>query len=209
MLLINPQLLLYDVGFQLSFMATFGLIMVAPFIEKFLTFMPQLLGMREFLAATLVTQIFVLPLLLYHIGEVSLIAVVANVVVLPMVPVAMLLTFAVGLLGYVSTTLSLLLAYVAHVSLSYIIVMASWLSSVPLATVTVPTFSFAGLIISYVGLALLVWKFVALKQPAQDISTVDPVPHLELDDWVIEEEPEVRSTSGSSSGWNSSTNRFR
>jgi len=209
MLVINPHLLLYDVGFQLSFVATLGLIVAAPFIQKYLSFMPEVVGMREFLAATLVTQVFVLPLLVYQIGEVSIIAVVANVVVLPMVPVAMLLTFAVGLVGYVSTTASVLLGYLAYLSLSYIITIASWLSSVPMATVTVPAFSPLGLFLCYVVLAVVIYKvFIQQDRSTSSNSTdkTDSGMTDELVGWVIEEELEARSASSSSS---STPNFFR
>ncbi len=68
MLLWNPYLLVYDIGFQLSFMATLGLILLSPRFEAYLTFMPTFAGLRSFLGATVATQIAVLPLLLFHIG---------------------------------------------------------------------------------------------------------------------------------------------
>ncbi|MEZ4200191.1 MAG: ComEC/Rec2 family competence protein [Candidatus Paceibacterota bacterium] len=82
MLIVNPYLLAFDVGFQLSFMATLGLILLAPAIIARITWLPDWFGAREFLAATVATQIFVAPILLYQIGEFSLIAVIVNVLVL-------------------------------------------------------------------------------------------------------------------------------
>lgn len=69
MLIWNPYSLAFDVGFQLSFIATLGLILVAPHLEDRLNTLPSPFGAREFLVATLATQIFVLPILLYQIGE--------------------------------------------------------------------------------------------------------------------------------------------
>jgi len=135
MLLWNPYSLAFDVGFQLSFIATLGLILVAPDLEARLRVMPSPFGVREFLVATLATQLFVLPLLLYQIGELSVVAVIVNILVLPMVPVAMLLTFFTGMVAFVSMSLATPLAFVTHLSLTYIIVIAEWFGSLPFCVI--------------------------------------------------------------------------
>ncbi len=139
MIAINPYLLLYDIGFQLSFMATLGLIILSPYFETALLSAKKI-KISEFLVATLTTQITVLPLLLYHIGEVSLVAIVVNVLVLPVVPVAMLLTFLTGVVGLISITLAQPIAYLADLSLNYILVVAERFASLPFAAVSVPSF---------------------------------------------------------------------
>ena len=71
MLLINPLLLVHDVGFQLSFMATLGLIVIAPLLQDKLASLPWQRVIKEYLLPTLATQIMVLPILLYQIGQFS------------------------------------------------------------------------------------------------------------------------------------------
>lgn len=158
MVIWNPYSLAFDIGFQLSFLATLGLILISPYLSKQLTLVPSFIGMREFLVATLATQLFVLPLLLYQIGEFSVVAVIVNVIVLPMVPVAMMLTFLTGLIGFASTTLALPFAYAAHLSLSYIIVVAEWFGALPFASFTVPVFSIWFVPLGYAAIAVLVWQ---------------------------------------------------
>ena len=157
MLIWNPYSLAFDVGFQLSFIATLGLILVAPNLEERLRIMPSPLGAREFLVATLATQLFVLPLLLYQIGEFSVVAVIVNVLVLPMVAVSMLLTFLTGMVAFVSMSLAIPLAFVTYLSLTYIIVTAEWFGSLPFASFTVPAFSFWFVPIGYTLIALVLW----------------------------------------------------
>lgn len=152
MLLVNPKLLVFDPGFQLSFVATLGLILLAPFIEARLSLVPTRFQVREFLTATVSTQIFVLPLLLYSIGELSLIAVVVNVLVLPAVPFAMLTTFLAGVIGWVSATAALPIAFVAHLSLVYIIGMAERFAAIPFAAVSVPPFPFWVVLAAYAAM---------------------------------------------------------
>lgn len=189
MLLLNPYLLVYDTGFQLSFVATLGLIFVAPWFETKLGFMPGTIGAREFLTATLATQVFVLPLLLYQIGEFSVVAVATNLLVLPMVPVAMLLTFLTGLVGFLSPILALPIAYAAHVSLTYILVVAQWFAALPFASFVVPAFPFRLVIVAYAVLGYAVWKY--LNRAKQSVSV------QRLIGWTIVNEDELLGVTSS------------
>jgi competence protein ComEC len=176
MVLINPYLLGFDVGFQLSFIATLGLILLAPCIEKYVKFMPTTIGLREFLTATVATQIFVTPMLLYHIGEFSVVSVLVNMLVLPMVPVAMLLTFAAGMAGFVSAAASIPIGYIAYLSLLYITWIAQFFAQLPFASFVVPAFPFAYVFLAYISLAWVLWKAGAsqkLKDPLSGWTIVD------------------------------------
>lgn len=188
MLLMNPYLLAFDVGFQLSFVATLGLILLAPHIESLLSFVPTFAGMREFLTATIATQIFVSPILLYQIGQFSIVAVFVNVLVLPMVPTAMLLTFLTGMIGFVSTTLAGVLSVFTYLSLLYIIEIARFFAALPFASYTVPQFPFWVVIVSYMFLGYLLWRSV------HKIEKDD-----ELAGWTIEDEDALQTKLAASS----------
>ncbi|USN89210.1 MAG: ComEC/Rec2 family competence protein [Candidatus Nomurabacteria bacterium] len=174
MLIINPYLLLYDIGFQLSFMATLGLVLILPHFETVLA-SGGMLGIKDFLFSTIATQIAVLPLLMYHIGEVSVISVLVNVLVLPMVPLAMLLTFLTGVLGSLSVHVGVVFGYVATWSLQYILVVAHWFAALPFATLLVPEFSGRVVIAIYVMAIFGYWR---LMQPNHVVSLPD-VPNIE------------------------------
>ena len=115
---------------------------------------------------------------MYHIGEISLIAIVVNMLVLPMVPTAMLLTFLTGLLGFFSLTLASIVGYLASLSLLYILVIAKWMAAVPFASVTVPQFSFVSVGLLY-GLMLAGWFYYKWKKAKRSDL---------LDGWTIETE---------------------
>lgn len=181
MLLLNPYLLAFDVGFQLSFIATLGLILVSPHLEKYLNFMPTKIGLREFLTATVATQIFVSPILLYQMGQFSVVAVIVNVLVLPMVPVAMLLTFITGMVGFISTALSFPIGFLAHLSLSYILFIAETFAKLPFASFTVPAFPFYVVVLSYIFLGGVLWYLYTRKNVVQD----------SLARWIIVEEETI------------------
>ena len=191
MLMVNPYLLVFDPGFHLSFVATMGLILLAPHLETLFARVPSVIGVREFLVATVATQIFVLPLLLYQIGEFSVVSVLVNVLVLPMVPVAMLLTFMTGMVGLLSTTIALPLAYLTHLSLSYILHVATWFAALPFAAFVVPPFPFPLMVIAYVALGYVVWRLVEPSVPTESSSII--VPPDSLSGWTIVEEGEEKA----------------
>lgn len=113
MVLISPRILRYDIGFQLSFAATIGLIYVAPLIEKYFEKLPNFFNFRETFVMTLSAQFFVLPLLIYYFKNLSLVSLPANVVILPVVPYAMLLGAITGVSGLILPFLGRLVGYFA------------------------------------------------------------------------------------------------
>lgn len=117
----NPKILVYDVGFQLSFLATAGLIFVAPKLERFVQWVPDVFAVRESFLMTLSAQVLALPVILVNFERLSLISPIANIFVLPFIPLAMLLGFfsvffgrIVGFFGYlVLETVVLLVEFFA------------------------------------------------------------------------------------------------
>ncbi len=171
MIMWNPYIMRYDIGFQLSFMATLGLILVAPHLEIAFTRVSAWFSIRSFLVATIATQIAVAPLLLYHIGEWSVVAVPVNVLVLPMVPVAMLLTFLAGLIALVSVTAAIPFGFLAEVSLLYIIKVAEIAATIPFASVAVPPFPGIFVPLLYVLLGLLWYRYIYERQALPKVTS--------------------------------------
>lgn len=98
-LIINPTYLLGDLSWQLSFLSLTGIVFLAPKIESWLPHRGKLAILSEILAVTLAAQIVTLPLVAYTFGRVSLIAPLANLIIMPLIPLLMLLGFASGLAG--------------------------------------------------------------------------------------------------------------
>jgi competence protein ComEC len=161
MILWNPLLLVFDPGLQLSFMATLGLILGSNLIEVRLGWIGSSM-VREMLATTLAAQAAVLPLLLYQSGNLSLVAIPANIAAMPVLPAAMALSsIAAGVafvFGSVSASIPLIVGIPAYVLLWYVISIAEWSARVPFANVILPAFSAWLLIPSYAALGWVVWK---------------------------------------------------
>jgi len=140
MLLHNPTILVFDPSFQLSFMTTLGLIVVSPKIEKYFGFMTERFNLKESLVAVISTQIFVLPLLLYMMGDLSVMSVFVNLLVLVFIPATMLFGFLTGVFGFFSTILAMPFAYITYGLLAYELKIVDIFSNLPFASVHISYF---------------------------------------------------------------------
>lgn len=108
---LQPNLLRFDVGFQLSFLATLGLIYFSDFFKEKLHKIPEIFYARSNLATTFAAQVFVLPLLIIYFHKISFISPLVNVLVLPLIPWMMAVGFVGGVVGVVVP----ILAPLAHI----------------------------------------------------------------------------------------------
>lgn len=99
MIFLNPKILRFDIGFQLSFLATAGLIWISPVFEKLFDKLPKIFGLKGILIATLSAQLAVLPLILINFSRLSIIAPLANLAILIFIPSTMLFGFLAGTIG--------------------------------------------------------------------------------------------------------------
>ncbi len=158
MVLHNPYIVMFDPSFQLSFMAMLGLILLAPLFESRLKFIPKKFGFREIAAATIATQIFVLPLLLYMMGEISLVAIVVNLLVIVFIPITMFLGFVTGVLGFISYTASFVFALPTFIFLYYEITIVEWFARLPFASIAIPSFSLILMFGVYLLYGIWLWR---------------------------------------------------
>lgn len=159
MMLFNPKILIFDSSFQLSFLATLGLILFPPFLEKYFRFVPTRFQLREFALATVSTQIFVLPLLLYKMGQLSLVALPVNLLVLMFIPLTMLFGFLTGIVGFLSIALSIPFAFLAYGLLAYELKIVEIFASLPFASVQIESFPLWLMLGMYGLYAWIIYKF--------------------------------------------------
>lgn len=166
MLVWNPLYLVFDPGFGLSVAATAGLIWLAPIIEFFIKIKNAF--WNNVVATTLAAQIFVLPLLLYNTGNLSLVAIPTNLLVVPLVPLAMGLSAIAGFAGMLFSSffplLGIIIAFPAYLANEYILFIARESSALPLAAFTLPPFPFWLTILAYAGLIYLVRRLADSKR---------------------------------------------
>ncbi|MEK7123396.1 MAG: ComEC/Rec2 family competence protein, partial [Patescibacteria group bacterium] len=158
MLFADPFILRYDIGFQLSFLATLGLILILPRLENYFGNLPAVLGLKEAFIATMSAQVAVLPLILYNFGNLSLISVLANILILPAVPFAMFFGFFAGAASFIALPLGKFIGFFAWVLLSYEIKIVEILAAVPFGFFKISHFPIYLVILYYAGLAYFLIK---------------------------------------------------
>jgi competence protein ComEC len=159
MVLANPKVLKLDLGFQLSFLATLGLVYFSPILENWLVrwknFLPPII--REPLIATLSAQVMVIPIILYNFGRLSLIASLANILIIPIIPLTMFLGFVAVFGGFLWLEIGKILAWLSWLLLTYQIKVAEFLAAAPLAQVEFKI-SWIWLVILYSIIGYLIWR---------------------------------------------------
>ncbi|OHA64984.1 MAG: hypothetical protein A2940_02415 [Candidatus Wildermuthbacteria bacterium RIFCSPLOWO2_01_FULL_48_29] len=163
MLLLNPFLLARDVGFQLSFLAVLGMIVLLPTVLSFLPKkIPASLSLggpaRELLAMTLAAQVFTLPILIWDFGQVSLVSVITNILIVPVIPLLMGLGFLL-MIGGLLHPVGFLLAFPVGVLVQYILWVVDFFADLPFAAAHTENFPLFWLILFYTFVAFFWWKF--------------------------------------------------
>lgn len=154
MLLINPKILTLDIGFQLSFLATMGLVYVSPYLEKIFIWIPNALEIRQSLVMTLSAQVMALPIIVFNFDRLSLIAPLANILILWVIPYTMATGFVAGVIGMASLAVGQAISSVSWLFLEWQIMVVTWLAEVPLASIDIPETKIEYLIIYYLGLGI-------------------------------------------------------
>ncbi|MFH0988127.1 MAG: ComEC/Rec2 family competence protein [Parcubacteria group bacterium] len=137
LILFNPRTLIWDAGFQLSFMSTIGLIYLSPLIQRYLKWLPEKFAIQENLSSTLSAIIFTLPIILYSFQRLSLVAPIVNLLILPAIPISMLLGFIQTVCSYVLPFLGSFIGWFTWLLLAYVIKVIETFSSFNFAAVNI------------------------------------------------------------------------
>lgn len=132
---INPFYIWGDIGWYLSFLAFFGVLILAPAIGKKLFGNREPRGVVQILLETFAAYLMTLPLIMFIFGKLSVVALLANLLVIPLVPFAMLFSAVAGVAGMIIPTVSGWLAVPANLTLTYILDVAYALSKFSFAQV--------------------------------------------------------------------------
>jgi competence protein ComEC len=180
MTLLNPQTV-WDVGFQLSFAATLGLILYTPVLQSwFERLLSKVLPpgaakravemLNEAFIVTLAAQITTLPLIIYHFRQLSLVTLLSNFLILPAQPGVMLWGGLATIAGLSWLPLGQVLGWVAWLFLTYTIRTVEITASFP----------YASLNLGHVSPSL-VWLYYALLALATVLSRQEPLRHKSLE----------------------------
>jgi competence protein ComEC len=151
MLLFNPWLLLYDLGFQLSFLSTYGLLIILPKLAKWSRFLP-IVGDVALPGLTAVMMTW--PLVSLEVGRISLVAILANAVITPLIPLSMLIGALTLLIAWLGGRLVLTFLPISWGLLNFIFFLVHLLASIPGSLVYLKLSG--GLVLTYYAVLLLI-----------------------------------------------------
>ena len=171
MLLWNPEILFSDPSFQLSFLATFGLILFTPFVSNFISntrlnkFIPEKFAIREIVSSTFAVQIFLLPILIKISGQVSIISFLVNPILLPLVPIAMFFGFITSVSGIFSSFVSWPFGFLSFIVTEIIIRVVEFASHLHFSIFGVGILPNYLVLLCYLGFAFLFHYLNRKPQP--------------------------------------------
>lgn len=117
---VNPLFLWGDLGWWLSFLAFFGILIIAPLVKARFFHERKLSTIANIVLETTSAQITTVPLIMFVFGELSVISLLANVIVLPIIPLAMLTGFVSGLVGMIMPAIAGWFTWPAQLILTFI-----------------------------------------------------------------------------------------
>ncbi len=171
---INP-LVIWDVGFQLSFFATLGLILYAEPLTQFAarqlstTKLPPstqetiLAPLSDFFLLTFAAQITTIPIMAYHFQRISLVSLIANPFILPAQPAVMILGGLAVLLSLILFPLGQIAAWIAWPFVVYTIRVVELFNRVPHGTIFLGDFSAWFAVLFYAALLGVTFNWSRLK----------------------------------------------
>ncbi len=159
MCLPNPQLP-WDASFQLSFMATLGLILYGDRMQnRFTALLERRMAAEtakkiagpvgEYILMTLAAQALTLPVILYHFQRLSLSSLLANPLILPVQPLVMILSGLAVIAGMVLEPLGHLLAWLAWPLSAYTIRIVELLGAIPGGVLALDEFNLGMVLLLY------------------------------------------------------------
>lgn len=149
----SPIYIWSDIGWHLSFMAFAGVLLVAPVLEARLESWPVPDMVVETVAAIVMTT----PLILFVFGKLSVVALLANLLIVPFVPLAMMLGLLAGLAGMIVPAFAGWVAWPVRLVMTYMLDVIGAVARLPSAAVGVRlsglqmTLVYAGILVLALG----------------------------------------------------------
>ncbi len=153
MLIISP-LLLFHISFQLSFLATAGLLYLAPVWQNYM----REHGCSQYLAAgvsiTMAAQLATLPILAWYFNQLSISSLLANLIVVPLVELMIVLGLFAGVIAFILPFMGSVVFVCDSLLLGIVTEMTAKIAALPASQVWIPSLSFGWSALYYAGLGL-------------------------------------------------------
>ncbi len=129
----NPQYVWGDIGWYLSFTSFAGVILLAPLLQHYFWGDRPSNFLREIMIVTLAAQLATMPISIAVFGYYSAYALIANLLVVPLIPLIMALTFISGVVGLVLPVIAPNVGFLVSVLLRYVVYVVQYIAGLPSA----------------------------------------------------------------------------
>ncbi len=154
LLLLYQPLWIWDLGFQFSFLATFGLLTTSRSISERSEWLPP--AITELLSVPIAAYIWTLPLQLLVFGKLSPYSLIANVLTTPLVSISTYGGLISGVLGIIFVPIGAAIAWFLYPLLHWMINLAQWLNTLPNASTSVGAIALWQMLVAY-ALFIAIW----------------------------------------------------
>lgn len=151
---VYPPYVWGDIGWVLSFTAFAGVIILGPLLHAHFYGEQKAGFLARTLLETISAQLLTLPIMLGVFGQFSVVALLSNIIILPLVPLVMLLSFIAALSQMIIPAVAVFVAWPAQQVLGYMVWAVNWTASFPWAQVKIQM-PWWGIVVSYGVIVLL------------------------------------------------------
>lgn len=160
MVFVNPWIVIADISFQLSFLATLGLLIFMPRWEKFRRKLPPFIG--DTLVVTLAAQVFTTPVILMNFQKFSIISPIANLLFLPLIPLLMFSSFVAMMSSFLWLPWTPLWVSITWIISEMLVQGVHIMAQIPFASIIIENFNVWMAVVYY---ALIVcWLYLKRKK---------------------------------------------
>jgi competence protein ComEC len=148
----SPYALLWDLGLQLSFLATIGLIWLSPVLKPYFIRMPEWFGLRENMTNTTAAILITTPIIMFSTGRISPYALFANLLILWTIPYLMFGAFVSVGTVFVSRFLAGFFGFITYLGLASVSGVVQLISGLPFSSFTL-RLPWYGMVLVYTAIA--------------------------------------------------------
>ncbi|GAL91683.1 MAG: DUF4131 domain-containing protein [Microcystis wesenbergii TW10] len=152
-LLLWQPLWIWDLGFQLSFLATLGLIITVPLLKNKIDYFPNLIA--EPIAISLAATLWTMPLLMFTFNSIALYNIPINIITTPLVTLISLGGVFTAFLGLIYPPLGSISASILYYPLKLLLQITNFFSLLPFSTYSTGKLSLGVMLIIYICLTLI------------------------------------------------------
>ncbi len=160
MMIVSPLIGLYNLGFQLSFLAVIGILIFSDALTTFSQGMAAV-TIRDMIGETVAAQLMVTPLLLVTFGEVSLISIIGNLLIIPLIPLIML-GGVISVILYAIFPVAVI-GYPVNLLISFLLELTEWFGNWSFALLKIAYFPWWGAVLGYLLIGVL-WGMMQFVQ---------------------------------------------